>query len=133
MRPRTSGRPTVTACQLSYPGPDLLSLCRCSALWFGKNGKQVRTMPVESARTGQSLVERFREIGSGDNDDAFDLLETIELDEELIQGLLHVVLAWSASAMTPKENSAHPGTPLLLGVSRSSSPCTSTGSEVFKA
>jgi hypothetical protein len=49
-------------------------------------------MSIESSRTSQGFIERFWEIGSSDNDDSFRLLESIELDQELIESLLHVVL-----------------------------------------
>jgi hypothetical protein len=49
-------------------------------------------MSIESSGTGQSFIERFWEIGSGDNDDSFGLLESIKLDQELIECLFHVML-----------------------------------------
>jgi len=47
---------------------------------------------VETTGTGEGLIERLGEVGSGDDDDTLSLLETVELDEELVEGLLHVVL-----------------------------------------
>ena len=49
-------------------------------------------MSIESSRTGQGFIERFWEIGSGDNDDSLGLLESIELDEKLVESLFHVML-----------------------------------------
>jgi len=49
-------------------------------------------MSVESSRSSECLVQRLREVGRGDDDDAFRLLETVKFDQKLIEGLLHVVL-----------------------------------------
>lgn len=54
-------------------------------------------MTIETTWTCQCLVERLGEIGGGDDDDTFRLLETVELDQELIEGLLHVMLRSSVS------------------------------------
>lgn len=56
------------------------------------------TMPVESTGSGKSLVERLGKVRSGDDDDTFRLLKAIQLDQKLVQCLLHVVLM---SARTP--------------------------------
>ena len=49
-------------------------------------------MSIKSSGTGQGFIERFWEIGSGDDDDSFRLLESIELDEKLVESLFHVML-----------------------------------------
>lgn len=55
-------------------------------------GKANNDMTVETTRTGEGLVERLGEVGSGNNDNTFSLLETVKLDKELVESLLHVVL-----------------------------------------
>lgn len=54
------------------------------------------TVTVEASWTGQGFVQRFGEIGGGDDDDTLGLLEPVELDQELIKRLLHVMLIQSA-------------------------------------
>lgn len=77
IRPLTSGRPTTTE------GISLdVKVRRLGEL----------TVSVESSWPGQSLVKRLWEVGRGNDDDTLSLLESIELDEELVQGLLHVML-----------------------------------------
>jgi hypothetical protein len=49
-------------------------------------------MSIESSGTGQGFIERFWEIGSGDDDDSFGLLKSIKLNQELIKSLFHVML-----------------------------------------
>lgn len=49
-------------------------------------------MSIESTWTSQGFIEGFWEIGSGNNNNSLSLLETVELDKKLIEGLFHVVL-----------------------------------------
>lgn len=44
-----------------------------------------------------SLIKTFWEIGRSNDNDGFILLETIHLDEKLVQGLLHILLVSAAS------------------------------------
>lgn len=62
-----------------------------------KGSPEKLTVSVKSTRSSQSFVEGFGEIGSGNDDDALSLLEPIELDQKLIESLLHVVLILSRS------------------------------------
>lgn len=50
------------------------------------------TVSVKPSGAGQRLVEGFGKIRRGDDDDALGLLEPVELDKELVEGLFHVVL-----------------------------------------
>lgn len=51
-----------------------------------------RTVSVESPGPSERFVERFGKVGRSDNDDAFGLLETVKLDQQLVESLLHVML-----------------------------------------
>ena len=53
-------------------------------------------MTIETTWTGESFVERLGEVGSGDDDDAFRLLKSVKLDQQLVECLLHVMLVISA-------------------------------------
>ena len=61
-------------------------------------------MPVEPARPEQRGVEDVRAVRGGDEDDALVRLEAVHLDEELVQGLLAlVVTAAEAGAAVPAD------------------------------
>lgn len=66
-------------------------------------------MPVESTGSGKSLVERLGKVRSSDDDDTFRLLESVQLDQKLVERLLHVVLMSARSAFSC------PKTYLILG------------------
>src|SRR4029077_12870813 len=59
-------------------------------------------LPVETTRAEQSRVEDVRPVGGGDQDDVVLELEAVHLDEELVQGLLTLVMtaAEAGAAMT---------------------------------
>lgn len=50
-------------------------------------------LTVEATGTQQRGVEHVRAVGRGDDDDAFIGLETIHLDQQLVQRLLALVIA----------------------------------------
>src|SRR3546814_4163700 len=50
-------------------------------------------LPVEAARAEQRRIEHVGPVGGGDDDDAFVRFEPVHLDEELVQGLLALVIA----------------------------------------
>ena len=50
-------------------------------------------LPVEPARPQQSGVEHVRTVGCGDKDDARVYLEPVHFDEDLVEGLLTLVVA----------------------------------------
>ena len=50
-------------------------------------------LPVEAARPQQRRVEHIRPVGRGDQDHALIRLEAVHLDEQLVQGLLALVIA----------------------------------------
>ena len=54
-------------------------------------------LPVEAARTHQRRVEHVGTVGRGDQDDALIRLEAVHLDEQLVQGLLALVIAAAKS------------------------------------
>ena len=57
---------------------------------------------VEAPGPKQGRVEHVRPVGGGDQDDPFIALETVHLDQELVQGLLpFVVTAAQAGAPMP--------------------------------
>ena len=49
-------------------------------------------LTVEAARPEQRRVEDVRAVGGGDQDDVVLHLEAVHLDEELVQGLLALVV-----------------------------------------
>ena len=55
-------------------------------------GKLHRDATVEAARTKQRLVERLRPVGGGEDDDALVVVKAVHLGEELVQGLLALVV-----------------------------------------
>ncbi len=63
-----------------------------------------RHLPVETAGPQQSRVQNVRTVGGGDDDDAFVLTEAVHFDQQLVQGLLPLVMA-AAEACAP--SSAH--------------------------
>ena len=52
-----------------------------------------RHAAVEAARTGQRGVQRFGAVGGRQNDDAVVALKAVHLGEQLVQGLLPLVIA----------------------------------------
>ena len=50
-------------------------------------------LPVEAARAQQRRVEDVGPVGGGDEDDAVLRLEAVHLDEQLVEGLLALVVA----------------------------------------
>ena len=50
-------------------------------------------LPIEAAGTQKRRIENVRAVGRGDDDDAFVRLEAVHLDQELVQGLLALVVA----------------------------------------
>src|SRR5947208_2924940 len=50
-------------------------------------------LAIEPARTQERRVEHVRAVGRRNDDDAFVLLEAVHLDEELVEGLLALVIA----------------------------------------
>ena len=57
---------------------------------------------IETARAQQRRIEHVRTVGRGDQDDAFVRLEAVHLDQQLVQGLLALVVsaAETGAAMT---------------------------------
>src|SRR2546430_7682942 len=68
-------------------------------------GVQTCALPISEPaprRDGRLRDERGRHVGRGDQNDALVRLEAVHLDEELVQGLLTLVVA-AAEAGTPME------------------------------
>ena len=61
-------------------------------------------MPVESPGSGESLVERLGKVRSSDDDDTFRLLKAVQLDQKLVERLLHVVLILAKTAARTREH-----------------------------
>ncbi len=57
------------------------------------SGIRHHDLTVEPARTQQRRIENVGTVGRGDQDDALVRLEAVHLDEELVQGLLALVIA----------------------------------------
>ncbi len=57
-------------------------------------------LAIEAARTHQSGIQNIRTVGGRDDDDAAVALETIHFGEQLIEGLLALIVA-AADAGTP--------------------------------
>src|SRR5690606_26896807 len=55
---------------------------------------------VEAARPQQRRIEDIRAVGRGDQDDAFVGLEAVHLDQELIEGLLTLVVTTAEASAT---------------------------------
>ena len=57
---------------------------------------------IETARPQQRRIEHVRTVGGGDQDDAFVRLEAVHFDQQLVQGLLALVVsaAQAGAAMT---------------------------------
>ena len=64
------------------------------------SGKRHHDLPVEPARPEQRRVQDIRTVGRGDDDDPFVAVEPVHLDEELIEGLLALVVT-AAEARAP--------------------------------
>ena len=81
--------------QADVPGVDLQG---------GKSARQVGPVhgdaPVEAARTQQGLVQHLRPVGGPQNDDALAGVEAVQLRQQLVQGLLPLVVAAEAAAVT---------------------------------
>ena len=56
-------------------------------------GARHHDLAVEAARAEQGRVEHVGPVGRGDDDDALIRLEAVHLDEQLVQGLLALVIA----------------------------------------
>src|SRR5579885_3845422 len=73
----------------------------------GKNllsAQHIRTinydLAVETARTKQSGVENVGTVGRGDNDDAGGAFKAVHLHEQLVEGLLALVVSATKSGAT---------------------------------
>ena len=55
-------------------------------------GQRHDDLAIEASRTKQSRIENVGTVGRGDDDDPFVALETVHLDEQLIEGLLALVM-----------------------------------------
>ena len=55
---------------------------------------------IEAARPQQRRIEHVRTVGSGDQDDAFVRLEAVHLDQQLVQGLLALVVSAAQASAT---------------------------------
>src|SRR2546426_4108796 len=60
-------------------------------------GARHHHLAVEASRTQQSGIEDVGTVGGGDEDDAFVGLEAVHLDEELVEGLLALVVTAAQS------------------------------------
>ncbi len=74
--------------QMDVPGVDLQG---------GQTARQIGTVhgdaPVEAAGTQQGLVQHLRAVGGAQNDDALAGIEAVQLRQQLVQGLLPLVVA----------------------------------------
>jgi hypothetical protein len=57
-------------------------------------------LPVETTRAQQRRVEHIRTVGGGDHDDAIVALEAIHLDQQLVEGLLALVMTAAQTGAT---------------------------------
>src|SRR4051812_16769775 len=57
-------------------------------------------LTIEASRTQECRVEYIRPVCSGDDDNTVILIEAIHLDEELVQGLLTLVVATAKTCAT---------------------------------
>ena len=55
-------------------------------------GQRTDHLAVKAARTQQGRIEHVWTVGRGDNDDTFGAFESIHLDQQLVQGLLALVV-----------------------------------------
>ena len=55
-------------------------------------GQRDHHLPIETARTQQCRIEHIGTIGGGDDDDAFVTLEAVHFHQQLVQGLLALVV-----------------------------------------
>ena len=79
--------------QMDAPGVDLQS---------GQTARQIGAIhgdaPVETAGTQQGLVQHLRAVGGAQNDDALAGIEAVQLRQQLVQGLLPLVVAAAEAA-----------------------------------
>ena len=79
--------------QMDAPGVDLQS---------GQTARQIGAIhgdaPVETAGTQQGLVQHLRAVGGAQNDDALAGIEAVQLRQQLVQGLLPLVVAAAETA-----------------------------------
>ena len=68
----------------------------------GQTARQIGTVhgdaPVEAAGTQQGLVQHLRAVGGAQNDDALAGIEAVQLRQQLVQGLLPLVVAAAEAA-----------------------------------
>ena len=62
-------------------------------------GQFHRNTAVKAAGTGQSRVKGIRTVGGREDDDAAVALEAVHLGEQLVQGLLALVIAAQLAAV----------------------------------
>ena len=58
-------------------------------------------LPVEAPGAGEGVVKDVGAVGAGEDDDAGEFGEAIHLDEELVEGVLPLVVASREAAFTP--------------------------------
>src|SRR5262249_32303110 len=64
---------------------------------------------VETARALERRVEHVRAVGGGDEDDALVALEAVHLHQQLVEGLLALVVAASEARSTGPADGVDPG------------------------
>ena len=70
-------------------------------------GQFHRNTAVKAAGTGQSRVEGIRTVGGREDDDAAVALEAVHLGEQLVQGLLTLVVAAQLAAVALLANGVY--------------------------
>ena len=70
-------------------------------------GQFHRNTAIKTAGTGQSRVEGIRTVGGREDDDAAVALEAVHLGEQLVQGLLTLVVAAQLAAVTLLANGVY--------------------------
>ncbi len=65
-----------------------------------RSGGADRDLPVEAARTQQRRVQDIGAVGGGDEDDAGAVTETVHLDQQLVEGLLALVVSATEARAT---------------------------------
>ena len=63
-------------------------------------GQIHRDLPIETARTQQRRIENVRPVRGCDQNDAFVRFETVHLDEQLVQGLLALIVSAAEACAT---------------------------------